>query len=96
VTIIEIIYLKNKSLRSPKSSIIPALLGGLVPYPPLELLTLPYISPRHIPFLPYLNNIPLYNEKEKKMGERSGEEVGKRRGERKGHVSCYLLFLFQI
>jgi len=28
VTIIEIIYLKDKSLRSPKSSIIPALLGG--------------------------------------------------------------------
>ena len=58
-------------------------------------LVLFYIPSTHIPFLPYLNNIPLYNEKEKKMGERSREEGGKRRGERKGYIPCHLLSLFQ-
>ena len=42
-----------------------------VPYRLLELLTLPYTYPRHIPFLPYLNCIHLYNGKRRRgRGER--------------------------
>jgi len=75
----------------------------LVPYRLLELLTLPYTYPRHIPFLPYLNCIHLYNGKKRKEGrkrkrkkEKKGGERKKERVKRKEYISCHLLFLFQI
>ena len=63
-------------------------------------LVLFYIPSTHIPFLPYLNNIPLYNEKKKKKGSEEGRDRGRitrgRRWERKGYIPCHLLSLFQI
>jgi len=77
----------------------------LVPYRLLELLTLPYTYPRHIPFLPYLNCIHLYNGKKRKEGRKrkrkkekkvGKDRVKKRKRDRREYISCHLLFLFQI
>jgi hypothetical protein len=76
----------------------------MVPYPPLELLLLSYISPIHNLLLDHsLNYILFYSGKRRKRGEegkkrekKEKEKERRKRREGKGYVTYHLLYLFQI